>query len=158
MQCHQDIILYLSTSTICVTWTTQLVLLGQCIYMVTAQTAISPCQTVLIHHCQLPVSQFNLYYDDLHGGTSIVQETTYCSILTICFIYQRPTILYFTLIDIHISLSTIARYNHCCSLCVMLLALPVFLFCNSLLTGFLSYFSRCYICFCLVSCIVNSVL
>jgi hypothetical protein len=32
------------------------------------------------------------------------------------------------------------------------------LFCSSLLTSFLSYFSHCYICFCLVSCIVNLVL
>jgi len=31
-------------------------------------------------------SQLNLYYD-LHGGTSIVQETTYCFTLTTCFIY-----------------------------------------------------------------------
>jgi len=69
-QCHQGIILYLSTSTICVTWTTQLVLLGQCIYyMVISQTAISPRQTVPICRCQLqqpPNWTFTTTYTVVH--------------------------------------------------------------------------------------------
>lgn len=48
--CH-DIILYLPTSTIRVTWTIKLVLLGQCVHG--HITTISPRQMVLIHPCQL---------------------------------------------------------------------------------------------------------
>jgi hypothetical protein len=101
-------------------------------------------------------SQFNLYYHDLHSGTSIVQETTYCSTITFHLLTTYNYLF-------HIYWHTDFAVNHCnikpllFTVCHVTCT-PVFLLCSSLFTGFLSYFSHCYICFCLVSCIVNLVL
>lgn len=156
-QCHQDIILYSSTSTICVTWTTQLVLLGQCIYVVTAQTAISPCQMVLIRHCQLQQSPnliFTTTYTavrQLSGKPPTVPPSLYVSYTNNLQLFISHLLTYTfscqLLQDTTTVVHCVSRYLH--SLC---------LFCSSLLTSFLSYFSHCYLCFRLVSCIVNSVL
>jgi len=121
-------------------------------------TAISPRQTVLIHRCQLQ-----------QPPNPTFTTTTYTVVRQLS--RKPPTVppsLYVSFTNnLQLFISHLLTYTFCCqllqdttsqSLCVMLLVFPEFLFCSSLFTGFLSFFSHCYICFCLVSCIINLVL
>jgi len=103
-------------------------------------TAISPCQMVLICHCQLQRPPNSTFTTTTYMAVRLLSRKPPTVPPSLYVSFTNNLIIYFTFIDIHIFLSTIARYNHCHSLRVMFLAFPEFLFSSSLFKGFLSFF------------------
>jgi len=142
-------------------WVTQLVLLGQCISMVTSLTATSPRQLVVICCCQLQ-----------QPPNSTFTKTTYMAVRQL---RRKPTtvppslVLYVSFTDnLQLFISHSLTFTFRCQLlqdtptviqCVSCYLHSVFLFAVVFSqVFFLTAHTICYISFCLVFCIVNSVL